>query len=158
MTPNPLVLAAALLALSGPATAEVYLARCKMGECIHYEQSGRRVEAQGSAAVPGELVRVRLRQAVSASPETRTAQLQWGAPSEVRFFCSTVRPAYRLEDGGFQGLDLGQVFGATEMVSTMYLRACHPSEPGGAIEAALQSLGYRPTPDRTYPSFEALTR
>ena len=25
-------------------------------------------------------------------------------------------------------------------------------------EAALQSLGYRPTPDRTYPSFEALTR
>ena len=92
MTPNPFVLAAALLALSGPATAEVYLARCKMGECIHYEQSGRRVEAQGSAAVPGELVRVRLREAVSASPETRTAQLQWGAPSEVRFFCSTARP------------------------------------------------------------------
>ena len=158
MTPNPLVLAAALLALAGPATAEVYLARCKMGECIHYEQSGRRVEAQGSAAVPGELVRVRLRQAVSASPDTRTAQLQWGAPSEVRFFCSTARPAYRLEDGGFQGLDLGQVFGATEMVSTMYLRACHPSVPGGTIEAALQSLGYRPTPDRTYPSFEALIR
>ena len=26
------------------------------------------------------------------------------------------------------------------------------------VEAALQSLGYRPTPDRTYPSFEALTR
>ena len=63
MTPNPFVLAAALLALSGPATAEVYLARCKMGECIHYEQSGRRVEAQGSAKVPGELVRVRLREA-----------------------------------------------------------------------------------------------
>lgn len=78
MTPNPFVLAAALLALSGPATAEVYLARCKMGECIHYEQSGRRVEAQGSAAVPGELVRVRLREAVSGSPETRTANLQWG--------------------------------------------------------------------------------
>ena len=158
MNPKSLFLGLALAALASPVAAETYLGRCKMGECLHYDQSDRRVEVQGSARVPGQLVRVTLRQAVSDRPDTPTARLQWRAPSEVRFFCSTVRPAYRLEGGGFQGLDLGQVFGATEMVSTMYLRACHPSEPGGAIEAALQSLGYRPTPDRTYPSFEALTR
>lgn len=158
MIPKPFILAAAVLALAGPATAEVYLARCKMGECIHYEQRGRRVEAQGSAAVPGELVKVTLRQAVSDRPDTPPKRLRFEAPAEVRFFCSRVHPAYRLEDGGYQGVNLGQIFGATEMVANMYLRACHPSEPGGNIEAALQSLGYRQTPDRGYPSFKALIR
>lgn len=153
------VLGAALLALSGPATAEVYLARCKMGECIHYEQRGRRVEAQGSARVPGELVRVTLREAVSGSPDTRTADLQWGEPSEVRFFCSTVRPAFGLEGGGWQGLNLGQISGATELVANMYLRACHPGmDPGRDVGAALQGLGYHPTPDGTFASFDTLIR
>lgn len=55
---KPLIAGAAL---ATPGAAEVYLARCKMGECIHYEQRGRRIETQGSAAVPGELVKVMLR-------------------------------------------------------------------------------------------------
>ena len=158
MTPNPLVLAAALLALAGPATAETYLGRCKMGECLHYDQSGRRVEGQGSARVPGQLVRVTLREAVSDRPDTPKRRLQFDAPSEVRFFCSTARPAFGLQ-GGYQGLNLGQISGATELVANMYLRACHPGvDRGRNIEATLRGLGYLPTPDRTFASFDALIR
>jgi hypothetical protein len=76
----------------------------------------------------------------------------------VRFFCSTARPAFGLQ-GGYQGLNLGQISGATELVANMYLRACHPGvDPGRNIEATLQGLGYRPTPDGTFASFEALIR
>ena len=159
MNPKSLFLGLALAALASPVAAETYLGRCKMGECLHYDQSDRRVEGQGSARVPGDLVRVTLRQAVSDRPDTPTARLQFDAPSEVRFFCSTARPAFGLQGGGYQGLNLGQISGATELVANMYLRACHPGvDPGRNIEATLQSLGYRPTPDGTFASFEALIR
>ena len=108
MNPKSLFLGLALAALASPVAAETYLGRCKMGECLHYDQSGRRVEGQGSARVPGDLVRVTLRQAVSARPDTPKKRLQFDAPSEVRFFCSTARPAFGLKGGGYQGLNLGQ--------------------------------------------------
>ncbi len=92
MNPKSFFLALALAALASPVAAETYLGRCKMGECLHYDQSDRRVEGQGSARVPGDLVRVTLRQAVSARPDTPKKRLQFDAPSEVRFFCSTARP------------------------------------------------------------------
>ena len=92
MNAKSLFLGLALAALASPVAAETYLGRCKMGECLHYDQSDRRVEGQGSARVPGDLVRVTLRQAVSARPDTPPARLQFDAPSEVRFFCSTARP------------------------------------------------------------------
>ena len=159
MNTKSLFLGLALTALASPVAAETYLGRCKMGECLHYDQSGRRVEGQGSARVPGQLVRVTLRQAVSDRPDTPTARLQFDAPSEVRFFCSTARPAFGMQGGGYQGLNLGQISGATELVANMYLRACHPGvDPGRNIEATLQGLGYRPTPDGTFASFEALIR
>ena len=150
----------ALAALARPVAAETYLGRCKMGECLHYDQSGRRVEGQGSARVPGQLVRVVLREAVSDRPDTPRKRLQFEAPSEVRFFCSTARPAFGLQGGGgYQGLNLGQIFGATELVANMYLRACHPGvAPGRSIEARLQGLGYRVMPERVYSSFAALIR
>ncbi|WP_145963362.1 hypothetical protein [Paracoccus mutanolyticus] len=157
MTPNPFVLAAALLALSGPATAEVYLARCKMGECIHYEQSGRRVEAQGSAAVPGELVRAGCARRCRPAPRPAPPSCNGGRPPRCASSAAPCgRPiAWRMR---LPGPGPGPGLRGAREVSTMYLRACHPSIPGGDIEAALQSLGYRPTPDRTYPSFEALIR
>ena len=159
MNPKSFLLALALAALASPVAAETYLGRCKMGECLHYDQSGRRVEGQGSARVPGQLVRVTLREAVSDRPDTPKRRLKFEAPSEVRFFCSTARPAFGLKGGGYQGLNLGQISGATELVANMYLRACHPGvDPGRNIEATLQSLGYRPTPDGTFASFEALIR
>ena len=159
MNAKSLFLGLALAALASPVAAETYLGRCKMGECLHYDQSGRRVEGQGSARVPGQLVRVTLRQAVSDRPDTPTARLQFDAPSEVRFFCSTARPAFGLQGGGYQGLNLGHIFGVNELVANMYLRACHPGvDPGRNIEATLQSLGYRPTPDGTFASFDALIR
>ena len=159
MNPKSFFLALALAALASPVAAETYLGRCKMGECLHYDQSDRRVEGQGSSRVPGELVRVTLRQAVSDRPDTPKKRLQFDAPSEVRFFCSTARPAFGMQGGGYQGLNLGQISGATELVANMYLRACHPGvDPGRNIEATLQSLGYRPTPDGTFASFEALIR
>ena len=159
MNPKSLFLGLALAALASPVAAETYLGRCKMGECLHYDQSDRRVEGQGSSRVPGELVRVTVRQAVSDRPDTPTARLQFDAPSEVRFFCSTARPAFGLQGGGYQGLNLGQISGATELVANMYLRACHPGvDPGRNIETTLQSLGYRPTPDETFASFNALIR
>ena len=150
----------ALAALASPVAAETYLGRCKMGECLHYDQSDRRVEGQGSSRIPGELVRVTLRQAVSDRPDTPAARLQFDAPSEVRFFCSTARPAFGLQGGGgYQGLNLGQIFGANELVANLYLRACHPGvDPGRNIEATLRGLGYLPTPDRTFASFDALIR
>ena len=77
----------------------------------------------------------------------------------MRFFCSTARPAFGLQGGGYQGLNLGHIFGVNELVANMYLRACHPGvDPGRNIEATLQSLGYRPTPDGTFASFDALIR
>ena len=159
MNPKSLFLGLALAALASPVAAETYLGRCKMGECLHYDQSDRRVEGQGSSRVPGELVRVTLRQAVSDRPDTPKRRLKFEAPSEVRFFCSTARPAFGLKGGGYQGLNLGQISGATELVANMYLRACHPGvDPGRNIEATLQSLGYRPTPDGTFASFDALIR
>ena len=159
MNPKSLFLGLALAALASPVAAETYLGRCKMGECLHYDQSGRRVEGQGSARVPGQLVRVTLREAVSDRPDTPKRRLKFEAPSEVRFFCSTARPAFGLKGGGYQGLNLGHISGATELVANMYLRACHPGvDPGRNIEATLQSLGYRPTPDGTFASFEALIR
>ena len=159
MNPKSFFLALALAALASPVAAETYLGRCKMGECLHYDQSDRRVEGQGSSRVPGELVRVTVRQAVSDRPDTPTARLQFDAPSEVRFFCSTARPAFGLQGGGYQGLNLGQISGATELVANMYLRACHPGvDPGRNIEATLRGLGYLPTPDRTFASFDALIR
>ena len=159
MNPKSLFLGLALAALASPVAAETYLGRCKMGECLHYDQSDRRVEGQGSARVPGDLVRVMLRQAVSDRPDTPKRRLKFEAPSEVRFFCSTARPAFGLKGGGYQGLNLCQISGATELVANMYLRACHPGvDPGRNIEATLQSLGYRPTPDGTFASFEALIR
>ena len=160
MNPKSFFLALALAALASPVAAETYLGRCKMGECLHYDQSGRRVEGQGSARVPGDLVRVTLRQAVSDRPDTPKKRLQFDAPSEVRFFCSTARPAFGMQGGGgYQGLNLGQISGATELVANMYLRACHPGvDPGRNIEATLQGLGYLPTPDRTFASFDALIR
>ena len=159
MNPRSLFLTVALAALASPAVAETYLGRCKMGECLHYDQSGRRVEAQGSARVPGQLVRVTLREAVSDRPDMPRKRLQFEAPSEVRFFCSTARPAFGLPGGGYQGLNLGQIFGVNELVANMYLRACHPGvDPGRSIEARLQGLGYRVMPERVYPSFAALIR
>ena len=158
MNAKSLFLGLALAALASPVAAETYLGRCKMGECLHYDQSDRRVEGQGSSRVPGELVRVTLRQAVSDRPDTPKKRLQFEAPSEVRFFCSTARPAFGLQ-GGYQGLNLGQIFGANELVANMYLRACHPGvDPGRNIEATLRGLGYLPTPDRTFASFDALIR
>ena len=159
MNPKSLILGLALAALASPVVAETYLGRCKMGECLHYDQSDRRVEGQGSSRVPGELVRVTVRQAVSDRPDTPTARLQFDAPSEVRFFCSTARPAFGLQGGGYQGLNLGQISGATELVANMYLRACHPGvDSGRNIEATLQGIGYVPTPDGTFASFDALIR
>ena len=159
MNPKSFFLALALAALASPVAAETYLGRCKMGECLHYDQSGRRVEGQGSARVPGDLVRVMLRQAISDRSDTPKKRLQFDAPSEVRFFCSTARPAFGLQGGGYQGLNLGQISGATELVANMYLRACHPGvDPGRNIEATLQGIGYVPTPDGTFASFDALIR
>ena len=159
MNPKSFFLALALAALASPVAAETYLGRCKMGECLHYDQSGRRVEGQGSARVPGDLVRVMLREAISDRSDTPKKRLQFDAPSEVRFFCSTARPAFGMQGGGYQGLNLGQISGATELVANMYLRACHPGvDPGRNIEATLQGLGYRPTPDGTFASFDALIR
>ena len=159
MNPKSLFLGLALAALVSPVAAETYHGRCKMGECLHYDQSDRRVEGQGSSRIPGELVRVTLRQAVSDRPDTPAARLQFDAPSEVRFFCSTARPAFGMQGGGYQGLNLGQISGATELVANMYLRACHPGvDPGRNIEATLQGIGYVPTPDGTFASFDALIR
>ena len=92
MNAKSLFLGLALAALASPVAAESYLGRCKMGECLHYDQSERRVEGQGSARVPGDLVRVMLREAISDRPDTPKKRLQFDAPSEVRFFCSTARP------------------------------------------------------------------
>ena len=96
MNPKSLFLGLVLAALASPVAAETYLGRRKMGECPHHDQSDRRVEGQGSAGVPGQLVRVTLREAVSDRPDTPKNRLQFEAPTEVRVFCSTARPAYGL--------------------------------------------------------------
>lgn len=153
------VLPAATVLVSGvSAAAETYLARCQMEECVYYDQIDRRVVGDGSTAVLGDLVEVTLRSAASGSESASAADLVWGEPSKVRFFCSAARPAYQQADGTFVAWDLTEWAGATTMVTTMYVHACHPGvqiASGDPFGAAL-ALGYEATPGGTYPNFQAL--
>lgn len=156
---KPILLAAALALPAALAQAEPYLARCHMGECIHYDQTSRQVVGQGSAAVPGDLVLVTLRQAVSAAPDTPADSLDWGEPSPVQVFCSGTRPAFMAGDASYTALDLVTPAGATTLITTMYLRACHPDL--GPIDdpfAAAARLGYRATETGSFENFAALIR
>ena len=151
------LLAAALALPTALAQAEPYLARCHMGECIHYDQTSRQVVGQGSAAVPGDLVMVTLRQAVSDDPDTPAGGLDWGEPSPVQVFCSGTRPAFMAGDASYTALDLVTPAGATTLITTMYLRACHPGL--GTFDdpfAAASDLGYRATETGSFPDFAAL--
>nr|WP_172684932.1 hypothetical protein [Paracoccus marcusii] len=150
--------AATVLASAVPAAAETYLARCQMGECVYYDQTEHRIVGEGSTAVPGDVVEVTLRSAASESESASAANLVWGEPSEVRFFCSKARPAYQQADGTFVAWDLTEWAGATTMVTAMYVHACHPGveiASGDPFGAAL-ALGYEATPGGTYPSLQAL--
>jgi hypothetical protein len=153
------LLAAALALPTALAQAEPYLARCHMGECIHYDQTSRQVVGQGSAAVSGDLVMVTLRQAVSDDPDTPASDLDWGEPSPVQVFCSGTRPAFMVGDGSYTALDLVSPAGATTLITTMYLRACHPNL--GVLDdpfAAAAQLGYRATETGSFPDFASLIR
>ncbi|MGN7871918.1 hypothetical protein, partial [Paracoccus sp. 22332] len=114
---KPLILAAALALPAALAQAEPYLARCQMGECVHYDQTGRQVVGQGSATVPGELVLVTLRQAVSADPDIPGDSLAWGEPAPVQVFCSGTRPAFMAGDASYTALDLVTPAGATTLIT-----------------------------------------
>lgn len=154
---KPFILVTALALTATMAQAEPYLARCQMGECIHYDQTDRQVVGQGSATVPGELVLVTLREAVSADPDTPPGGLAWGEPSPVQVFCSSSRPAFMSGEGRYTALDLVTPAGATTLITTMYLRTCHPDL--GTIDdpfAAASRLGYRATQTGSFPDFAAL--
>ena len=156
---KPFLLAAAFALPATFAQAEPYLARCQMGECIHYDQASRQVVGQGSAAVPGDLVLVTLREAVSGDPDTPAGGLDWGEPSPVQVFCSSTRPAFMAGDASYTALDLVTPAGATTLIATMYLRACHPDlGPIGDPFAAAARLGYRATETGSFPDFAALIR
>lgn len=155
--PLPALLLPALL-MPGALTAAPYLGRCQMGECIHVDQVSREVVGEGSAAVPGDLVMVALRTAVSAAPKADPATLDWEAPAPVQFFCSETRPAFRSGDGSHQGLDLVTPVGATTLVTAMYLHACHPeAEIGGDPFAAAAALGYGATGTEVFADLNTLT-
>ena len=118
---------------------------------------------KGSKAVPGKLVSVRLRAAVAyGEPQPAAAALEWDAPATIRFFCSAARPAYEEGEGSgsFQVINLADPSGPREMVSVMYLHACHPEEARGGndVGATLRKLGYGTVAERSYPSFTALIR
>lgn len=158
------LLAAALLSsFALPAAAEVYLSRCKMEECVYYDQTNRQMVGEGSTAVPGKLVSVRLRAAATyGAPQPPAAALEWDAPATIRFFCSTARPAYEEGEGSgsFQVINLAEPSGPREMVSVMYLHACHPeaARESNDTGATLRQLGYGAVAERSYPSFKALIR
>ncbi|RJK96638.1 hypothetical protein D3P06_17380 [Paracoccus aestuarii] len=155
--PLPALLLPALL-LPGALMAAPYLGRCQMGECIHVDQVAREVVGEGSAAVPGDLVIVALRTAVSASPEADPATLDWEAPAPVQFFCSETRPAFRAGDGSYQGLDLVTPVGATTLVTAMYLHACHPeADLADDPFSAAAALGYGATGTEVFADHNALT-
>lgn len=156
---KPFILATALALTATMAQAEPYLARCQMGECVHYDQTDRQVVGHGSAAVPGELVLVTLREAVSADPDTPSDSLAWGEPSPVQVFCSSTRPAFMAGDGRYTALDLVTPAGATTLITTMYLHACHPDlDPIDDPFAAAARLGYRATETGSFENFAALIR
>lgn len=130
-----------------------------MGECVFYDQVARVVVASGSDAVPGDLVMVALRTALSPDPDADTATLDWGGPLPAQVFCSTVRPALHMGDGSYQGLDLVTPAGATELATAMYLHACHPdADVSGDPFAVAADLGYAATPVDVAADFDALTQ
>lgn len=156
------LLALALLSATAlPASAEVYLSRCKMEECVYYDQTNRKVVGEGSRAVPGKLVSVRLRSAATYGDENaRPRKQDWDQPFTAHFFCSPVRPAFEhVEDGSYTVINLAEPAGATDMVTEMYMHACHPGiELNNPTWADYQKLGYRRAEERTYGSFSQLVR
>lgn len=146
--------ALAALLLAPAAHAEKFVGRCKMGECIHYDLLKIRNIEHSTPPVYGTLIEADLMSAVSGSEDT--AGLDWDGPHQVQFFCSGVRPAVQMSDGSFAALDLVNFSGATEMVVTMYLQACHPGS--GAVAGGAEALNYEPTPEGTYASFQELVK
>ena len=142
------------------ASPTVFAARCHMDGCSWVEQSPARDIAQGSAAVPGREVEVLQRRAASEHPggnypDSPPAGIAWSNPVPMRFFCSMARPAF-FEGGAWVVLPLPEVFGATEGVTRMYLRACHPGADDDPYAGPV-ALGYHVTPPtRDYPDLKAL--
>lgn len=136
-------------------------ARCHMGGCAWYIQDTPVEIGKGSTAIPGRRLKVDERSAYGeypdAYPEYAPPGLSWSKDT-FEVFCSTTRPAFYDGDGNWMVLPLPQIFGATEGVSTRYLKACHPGIGNDPYEA-VKSFGYQSTADQrdTYPSFEALT-
>ncbi|MDO5606582.1 MAG: hypothetical protein Q4G25_15625 [Paracoccus sp. (in: a-proteobacteria)] len=146
-----------------PATASVFAGRCHMDTCTWVDQPPARDIGTGSAAIPGRLVETTQRITQSEHmggeyPATAPPGLDWSAPQPMRFFCSSRRPAVGL-DNGWTVLPLPDVYGATEAVTQMYLRACHPGAGDDPYEAPAR-LGYQPgQPSQDeYPDFDALIR
>lgn len=108
--------------------------------------------------MPGDLVMVSLRTAVSAAPGTDPATLDWEAPAPMQFFCSEARPAFRSGDGSYKGLDLATPVGANTLVTAMYLHACHSeAETADDPFAEAAALGYGATGTEVIADFDALT-
>ncbi len=145
---------AAIAIAPAAAQAEKFVGRCKMGECIHYDLLKIRDIESSKPPIYGTLIEADMMSAVSDSPDT--AGLEWDGPHQIQFFCSGVRPAIQVSDGSFAALDLVNISGATEMVVTMYLQACHPGS--GAAAGDAESLNYEQTPEGTYSSFDELVK
>ena len=143
----------------GPA---VFAGRCHMDQCSWIDQSPARDIGRGSRTVPGRLVEVTERHAVTehrggAYPDSVPAGLDWSPGITVRYFCSTARPAIREPGGGWRVLPLPEVFGYSQAATQMYLHACHRGA-GSTPYATPEQLGYRkglPAVD-SYPDFNAL--
>lgn len=136
-------------------------ARCHMGGCAWYIQDTPVEIGKGSEAIPGRRLKVDELNAYGdypdAYPKYAPVGLSWSKDT-LEIFCSTTRPAFYDGDGNWVVLPLPQIFGATEGMSTRYLKACHPGSGNDPYEA-VKSLDYQSTADKrdTYPSFEALT-
>lgn len=141
-----------------PASADFYLARCKMGDCRYVDQISRKVTGQGSDAVPGEFVTVGLRIAGADREGLPAHKLQWGDITNVEVFCSRTRPAIASSvKGAFEGVDVVTPVGANLFVTSIYYHACHPDK-GIEVEpfSALKRLGYKPTAGKRYGTRSAL--
>lgn len=144
---------APLVTLAAPAMADTYLARCHMGECLFYDQQNRQV-LDASPGRPGTLVSITLRPGISDRPD---GTILWQDPAPMRVFCSATRPAFEELPGQYYALNLMQTAGATQAVTALYLKACHPGTTlGDDLPAAAQALGYGLTPEGRYASYEAL--
>lgn len=129
--------------------------RCHMESCWWLKVTSLEVMGQGTPAVPGERIRVRVNYAESGDQPRPDSPL-WNESDHMQLFCSMARPSFLRDGEGWVALTPDRISGVNEGMVNVYLNLCHAGryddDPYNAAK-----LGYHRTEDRNFKTFGQLT-